>query len=275
MTAPADLACVACGPAGKDFTQVTRNDGGRAYWRCRGCATIHLFPLPAVESNEAFESESIAREMAATDDMRIGYLRKRFALLEKPATVTGNPRLLDVGCSTGRLMGLARNAGWHVTGIEMSPALAREARSYLGDGVCVIEGDVMNVDPTDQVPFDAIVALDVIEHVLEPEAFLRKLYTMLNPNGQLLLHTPNASSLRAKLQRQNWNMLIPEYHFHLFSGAGIAKLLRQTGFRVEVQASASGTGTETATAALLAPLKETMLNALFFGNAQVILARKP
>ncbi len=267
------IQCVAC------RARLTQRDSLPAaptaaarYVQCRRCGSMQLHPLPARETNQAFETEETALRMAAIDDRRLTYLRRRLALLcppssppQPPAT---RPRLLDVGCSTGRLMGLASHSGWDPTGIEMSEPLAAEARRHQ-PGSTIKVGDIMQIDVTALPPFDAVVALDVIEHVLDPDEFLRRLHGLLRPGGQLLLQTPNVRSLRARLHGPRWNMLIPEYHFHLYSPKGLTLALERAGFSNIRTSTASGSGTETGAAAAAARAKELLLNQCALGNALV------
>src|SRR5690606_35509424 len=93
------------------------------YLPCPRCGTLHLRPLPPRETNAAFEGEDTAHSMAQIDDVRLPFLHRRLQMLSAPAP---GHRLLDVGCSAGRLMRLARDSGCEPTGIEMAEALARE-----------------------------------------------------------------------------------------------------------------------------------------------------
>ncbi len=224
-----------------------------------------------IESNEAFETEEIAVRLAATDDQRLDYLRRRLALLRIPPSP--RPRLMDIGCSAGRFMGLAAAGGWEPTGIEMSQSLTVQARRHLPD-INVLAGDIMQMDLTGLPPFNAVVALDVIEHVLDPDDFLRRLHGLLVPGGQILLHTPNARSLRARVQRGGWNMLIPEYHFHLFSRKGLGLALQRAGFKIDKMVTASGSGTETGAGAVMARTKERLLSIGALGNALLVTASR-
>lgn len=246
-------------------------DNNPTYVTCSGCGTVQLVPLPLFESNEAFQGEDVARHMAATDRARGEYLRRRLRLL---GTDGRGRRLLDVGCSTGELMRLAREGGWLADGVEMSEELAGLAREQ-NPGARVLTQDILALAADELPRYDAIVALDVIEHVVAPRDFVRRLATMLAPGGRLLLQTPNAGSLRARLHAERWNMRLPEYHFHLFTAAGLRGLLESEGLRVIVSTKASGSGTETGAGKVLALIKEKLLAAAGLGNALVMVCEKP
>lgn len=244
-----------------------------SYWRCSECGTVQLLPLPAVEENLAFESEEAAAEMAAADDLRREYFLRRLRRLGRAAAPDN--RFLDIGCSTGRFLGLAHQAGWHVTGVEMSAPLAREARAHV-PGARILTSDIMAENPAASDPlgkFHAIAALDVIEHVLHPAGLAQRLFELTEPGGRILLQTPNAASLRARLHGEQWNMLIPEYHFNLFTPPSIRLLLEDAGFADISITTVSGSGMEQGSAARgAAALKERLLALGLLGNALLVTA---
>ncbi len=262
----ADL-CAICG------SPLAQMGKGSPYATCSQCGTVQLLKLPDHESNAAFEGEAAAAEMVAADDARAGYLLRRLKMVDKPLSDITAPRLLEVGCSSGKLLSLAADRGWSVTGIEMSAQLAVEARR-LNPQAHILAGDILQLDLANVRQFDAVVALDVIEHVLDPREFLRRMHGLLAPGGQLLLQTPNARSLRARLHKDRWNMLIPEYHFFLFSPRGLSGVLESVGFQVQSLVTVSGSGRETGVGAIVASLKELGLGVGKLGNAMVVKAIK-
>lgn len=239
-----------------------------SYYRCSACASIFLFPLPPVETNEAFETETAAQKRAATDALRAHWLRRKLDLLGPPSP---GATLLDVGCGAGQVLQLAGDAGWQATGVELSESLATIARQN-APGATIIQEDIIRINPAAIGQFDAIIALDILEHVLDPAAFVGRLRALLRHGGRLVLHTPNASSLRARLQGRQWNMLIPEYHFHLFAPAALDRLLRSAGFTKVRLTTSSGTGLEAGLAARLAGPKESLLRLGGLGNALLVIA---
>lgn len=270
MHSLASHPCVACGHAGVPPPQYGAGTNAR-YHPCSHCGTLHLRPLPVLELNEAFECESAAETMARTDDLRLGFLGRKLDVLS-PGRAPHAARLLDVGCSAGRLMRLASERGWAASGIEMSAALASQARAH-NPGSTVTVGDILQLDTAQLGQFEAITALDVIEHVLDPNTFLLKLRELLVPGGQILLHTPNTSGLQSRLRGDNWNMRIPEYHFHLFTLRGMRALLSRNGYEVQRLTSSSGSGTETGRRAIGLAVKEAVLGLPKLGNAIVVTAR--
>ena len=135
-------------------------------------------------------------------------------------------RLLDVGCGSGLWLLLVAQLGWQVEGIdfdEKSVSLARQ------QGLLVHLGSLEQQNfPSES--FDALALSHVIEHVPDPVRTLAECARILKPGGQLVLYTPNASSLGHRLFKQNWRGLEPPRHLHLFGPASMRTLMGRAGF---------------------------------------------
>jgi hypothetical protein len=72
----------------------------------------------------------------------------------------------------------------------------------------------------------------MLEHVDEPQRFLRRIAELLKPKGRLILFAPDADpwSLRW-LQGRSVSAWSPE-HLILYSRTGIVRVLKETGFRI-------------------------------------------
>jgi 2-polyprenyl-3-methyl-5-hydroxy-6-metoxy-1,4-benzoquinol methylase len=99
-------------------------------------------------------------------------------------------RCLDVGCGEGALSESLRAAGAvHVAGIEFDEAAAARAGGHLD---VVVAGDVMEVAlPFRPGEFDYIICADVLEHLPDPDAALRRLLPYLADGGRLVVSVPN------------------------------------------------------------------------------------
>jgi SAM-dependent methyltransferase len=103
-------------------------------------------------------------------------------------------RVLDVACGTGYGLGILRQAGARVIGIDVSTAAALEARG--GDPetrVLVADGARL---PFCDRSFEVIVSFETIEHLQNRERFLEELCRVLRDEGLLILSTPNANHTR-------------------------------------------------------------------------------
>ncbi|MDC0348836.1 bifunctional 2-polyprenyl-6-hydroxyphenol methylase/3-demethylubiquinol 3-O-methyltransferase UbiG [Alphaproteobacteria bacterium] len=100
--------------------------------------------------------------------------------------------VLDIGCGGGLISEPLCRLGASVTGIDPSPEniqIAKEhSNAFLLDirySNCLIE----NLD--DRKTYDAVLSLEVLEHVPNPEQFVRTCFEKVSPGGILILSTLN------------------------------------------------------------------------------------
>jgi SAM-dependent methyltransferase len=143
-------------------------------------------------------------------------------------------RILDVGCAAGYFMQVARDAGHQVLGIEPSAPIAALAAKTLGQ-------DAVHIGTLESAPaargfrdgsFQLVTLWDVIEHIPDPQATLRRVRELLAPGGRLLIETQNVRSTWARLLGRRWHHYKHEEHLYHFGPATIERLLHDCGFRL-------------------------------------------
>ena len=126
-------------------------------------------------------------------------------------------KLLEIGCAPGSLLRVARERGFEAVGIEPNEEYVDKIEKH--SGCVVICGEFPNT--TDIVMrFDSIVAMDVLEHVKDPEAFVAAALSLLSPGGRLVLMVP--ALLEDGLFREQ-DMHFE--HLHLFSESHLREWL--------------------------------------------------
>src|SRR5882724_11764719 len=127
---------------------------------------------------------------------RTDYAGHRMDLRESRIRKPG--RLLDVGCAGGELAALLATRGWRVHGAEAEPALVEAARAR------GVEARAVDLDraplPWPAGAFDAVVAAEVIEHVVDTDHLLAEAARVLRPGGALVVTTPNLASLENRVR---------------------------------------------------------------------------
>jgi SAM-dependent methyltransferase len=159
-------------------------------------------------------------------------LRREFA--ETAAFVrskaTGS-RLLDVGCAYGFFLQEAERLFETVAGIEVAEDAVSHCR---GKGLRVLNGvaDAENMRTLGMM--DAIVLLDVIEHVPEPFETISLCARHLNPGGALILTTGDFQSLTARVAGRNWRLMTPPQHLWFFTPASMSRLAGRAGLQTDM-----------------------------------------
>jgi len=100
-------------------------------------------------------------------------------------------RVLEIGCAGGYLAELLTAQGCTVTGIEIDPRAASQARRFCNE---VIVGDAETLQLKFREKFDVIVLADVLEHLRDPARLLRRLTAALKPGGYLVISVPNVAN---------------------------------------------------------------------------------
>jgi len=139
---------------------------------------------------------------------------------------------LELGCSSGAFVALLASAGYQATGQDLSPAVTALARSTFC--VPVLTGPIEDQRLAEQ-SFDALILMDVLEHLLDPVGTLGAGIRALREDGLLLIQTPcfdpalsHADLVSAK--HPFLAMLLPEEHLYLYSRASVTKALNELGF---------------------------------------------
>ncbi|MES9924824.1 MAG: glycosyltransferase [Candidatus Thiodiazotropha endolucinida] len=148
-------------------------------------------------------------------------------------------RVLELGCATGYMSDyLRREKDCYVVGVEIDRRMANRAKA-----VCdrVIVGDVQSrgwLKGLGDELFDIITCADILEHLRDPIALLKKLPDLLSDGGILLVSLPNGAhaSLRLELLEGRFTYedtgLLDRTHLHLFTYSSLREMFARSGFRV-------------------------------------------
>ncbi len=152
--------------------------------------------------------------------------------------------ILDIGAGGGFFLHSAAQKGWQVAGVEPST----EAVSYAADsfGLDLFCGFLQEFPPPPR-PFDAIHTSLVLEHVADPEAFVRQTLALLKPGGVLWVEVPNdfnglQLAITSQLDKPQW-WVVPEHHLNYFNfdtlsallcGQGAQEIARFATFPMEI-----------------------------------------
>ncbi|GAB4214414.1 MAG: hypothetical protein Fur007_10550 [Rhodoferax sp.] len=101
-------------------------------------------------------------------------------------------RVLELGCGAGATLGWLRQARrvTHCVGIEIAADAAERARAH-ADQVYCLNFEHQRL-PEPQAPFDLVLCLDVLEHLMDPWAMVDRLVREhLAPGGTLVVSLPN------------------------------------------------------------------------------------
>lgn len=129
--------------------------------------------------------------------VRLGYVRdqidQHWSLDETSFRPLEGKRALDVGCGAGLLAEPLARLGATVTAIDAAAELIEAARVHAAAQGLEVDYHATTLEEVEG-QFDLITAMEVVEHVADPRAFIASIARRLAPGGLVILSTPNATS---------------------------------------------------------------------------------
>lgn len=216
--------CPVCGS--KNYRKMFAREGG-IYVRCNDCTMCYLNPVftdaslvKFYEGNNTVQSEVVSNE---SDFSRKIYSKG----LRTIANYTKPGNILDIGCSTGFFLDLAKESAWKTTGVELNK---KEAAVAIQKGHTVTNAAIETMKfPT---PFHAITMWDVFEHIKRGDEVLQLIKRHLAKDGVLFMQIPSAEALAARMLQQNCKMFDGLEHVNLYAPQTIKKLANNNGFEI-------------------------------------------
>jgi SAM-dependent methyltransferase len=220
-------SCPLCGATDSETVFVK---DGFPHVRCAACTMVYVTPVVEQERLHAHYEGETTYTKVLTSGPNIELDRRRF---EYALDVLGEhmqvPRkLLDVGCGPGTFLGVARERGWDVAGVEFN---ARCVTMLRDAGIEVIDRPLEQASLPPE-SYACIALWDVLEHITEPRPFLATLHRLLPAGGMLMVEVPQFGSLVSRLLHERSNTFAGDSHINFFTATTLRGLLEQQGFEL-------------------------------------------
>jgi len=196
------------------------------YFVCKSCK----YMSSSEQSGHGAEVESLEAVRERNFKFICKIIKEKFPLAKT---------VLDVGCSKGLFLKVARDSGFLVTGLEPSGHLAEEARSYEFD---VIGDFFPQTKPHLDKKYDVIIFNDSLEHIPNLHKVLQVIKSHLTGNGCVIINIPTSDGLiiriasvlyklgiKAPYERM-WQKGFVSPHIHYFNLQNLKKLFENIGF---------------------------------------------
>ena len=222
------IDCPLCG--GASHTPLFEKQGF-TFVRCDACRLV--FVNPQVREDVVLEEYRTAETNdlwfdVLTSDRQLALDREKFGeVLDVLEPYRGAARLLDIGCSIGLFLDLARERGWDGLGIEFAPRALAYAREEYALEVLDVPLEEAGFEPES---FDAVGLLSVLEHTNEPRRMLADVGRVLRPGGAAYVVVPNVESLACRVLHERARTFDGRNHLVYFSPSTLRDCLDRSGF---------------------------------------------
>ena len=160
------------------------------------------------------------------------FWRRKLNRFELAIRAHGAPTIVDVGCGPGFLLHCL--VGWFpkaaVIGIDADEQLLSVAQARCKSAK-LLKGDAGLV-PLEDHSADVVFALHVVEHLVNPAVFFQEARRILRPDGLLIIATPNADGLGARLMKDKWAGFGDPTHISLNGPAVWRSVVKDAGFTI-------------------------------------------
>ena len=238
----ATTSCALCGAdqgeacaRGTDFEYDT-TDQTFSFIRCEVCGHQYLNPRPATSEMSRIYPSNYYSFTDTTHALVARFQRlweSRKVKLYRRFIGEGERHLLDVGCGDGRLLKLLRDFGhpdWKMVGLEFDEAAVAVCRD-MGFEAHAKRVEDFSQEKSQQGRFDAVVMLQLIEHVEDPSLICERVHALLKDDGVFIIETPNLAGLDYRLFKGRWwgHYHFPR-HWNLFSRERLEYMMTEHDF---------------------------------------------
>ncbi len=158
-----------------------------------GPGMIHVSNVDSIEVDKFssfaarwWEPNGPSAPLHVLNPIRLSFIQQQIEL--------NSALVLDIGCGAGILSEALAKCGAHVTGIDASPEMIEAARTHAEQGNLIINYSAITIEcfiqNQDQL-FDAVVCMELIEHVPDPQKLIADCVRALKPGGKLFISTIN------------------------------------------------------------------------------------
>ena len=230
---------VACPGCGSQTCEPALEKLKFKYMLCSQCGSLYLSPRPSVEMYERYyqRAESVKfwsshffKETAEARRQKIFKPRARLVaewLKKLETTSKGNRLFVDIGSGYAIFLQEVKRLSvfTKILGIEPEANLAKIGRDQ---GFSIVEKKLEAIGDG-EIGADFATAFEVLEHVFNPQDFLKAARRILKPNGILMFTTLTVSGFDIQVLWEHSKSVYPPHHINLLSTQGMRELVARSG----------------------------------------------
>jgi len=212
---------------------------GFTIYTCNSCGLSKVYPTPDTAKIYADFSDNVAQGNSKSyisyfkskpDHFKYFIYDHRIKPIEKYDPIIFSDKkscVVDVGCGSGTFLAYMKSIGFeNLWGLDYNQKNVEEIKSAFH--INALHGDIGRL--RDIPPGDLMVLYDVLEHVPDPQLYLKAIYNHLNTAGVVQIRVPNYGSLWARVLKKRWLWTIPPFHLNYFNVRVLRSMLVEAGF---------------------------------------------
>jgi 2-polyprenyl-3-methyl-5-hydroxy-6-metoxy-1,4-benzoquinol methylase len=212
------------------------NLNGFTHRRCSGCRSLYVSPRLSDAALHELYSDQYYSEVYTKTMLPIFDKRKSVIGVSKYQQLVAfsklnSGRVLDIGAGIGEVTDVFKDHGWQTHATEMNKAAVEWLNTR--DHANVFHGPLD--DYKSNLKFDIVMAWGVVEHVIDPDYFLKRVYDLLKPGGIFVSEVPHGNCLLIDVSDMASfdpkRILMGEQHIMLYSKQAYRDLHTRNGLR--------------------------------------------
>jgi len=232
-----DISCPACNSNKKE---ISFNKFGLEYVECIDCKTLYVSPRPPKKNIDGYFIDSEASKFRQSHIVK-KTLKGRITHLFRPRAIWvanlteqyfKNPEVfVDINSMYNEFLEEINILNLFKTKIILNPLVNIDESLYKENKFKIISKSIEEIS-FDRIEANAVTVFAVINHVFNPERFLRIVRSILIEGGILFLTASTISGFDLQVLWNNSKAIFPPDNINLLSIEGIEKLLEKCGFEI-------------------------------------------
>jgi len=228
-----DVNCPACSERNYSFAF---EKTGLRYVLCGTCRTLFVNPRPGIRALKEFYSNSPSTDFWINEYFKpVANARREKIFTPRAKYISGilDSKKIhtvgDIGAGFGIFLEEMRKICPQNRYVAIEPSL-RMAELCRGKGLevkCDCLEDIKGMEKS----FDLMTCFELVEHLFDPAAFLKRVYSLLKPGGYLYITTLNGMGFDILLLWEKSKSIVP-HHINFYNTASIKHLLEKAGFEI-------------------------------------------
>lgn len=202
-------------------------------YECNNCHLIYIKDKP-VEKIEEIYKNYYKKNTGGRFNFGIEHIVKMFRFTRAYSVYLENKKatsVLDIGSGRGWMLYFLK----HYFGYTRTAGTQISENAYLFSkdklGLEIYKKDLLGM--SFESPFQTVTMLHVLEHVENPEAYIRKIHEILEDKGLIIIEVPNYNAWSRYITKKHWLSLDIKHHLTFFTPETLTKLLEKYNFKVK------------------------------------------